>query len=227
MSRKIIGLPLWNQGETSVGATKAYLEYLKQFGDVVILTPTAFIKGLDLLVLPGGKDVMHSNPHDFSYENSDGERFLEFFDKFTLPKYIAAGTPIYGICRGMQTIMRHFNIPLVQNIWWDHGYSKDTADSKVNKLTYNKYQEFGKGEGKVDTVGSWHHQGVTMATMMAPAQKEFDVIAYVNNYPDMPQYNIVEFAEHKTLPIIVEQSHPERNDNRLERHLISKLLKLV
>lgn len=58
---------------------------------------------------------------------------------------------------------------------------------------------------------------------------DFDVIAFTkdvktNTYSD---YNIVEFIEHKTLPIIAEQSHPERNQNSLEDFLIRKLLKEI
>ncbi len=218
MARKIIGIPMANQGENSVGMTKPYLEYLSQYGDIILLGPSTFIPELDLLVLPGGKDVANGNPNQFSYYNSDNERFLEFFDANTLPKYIDNVTPIYGICRGMQTIMRHFGIPLQQNIWWDHGYSKDENDTKVNTLIFAKYAEWQKHSA---TIGSWHHQGVTLDTFKQ--QEEFELIAFTHHKAG-ETYSIVEFAEHKELPIIVEQSHPERNTNLFERFLFQKLL---
>lgn len=221
MARKIIGIPMANQGENSVGMTKPYLEYLQQYGDIVLLGPSTFIPDLDLLVLPGGKDVANGNPNSFSYFNSDNERFLEFFDRSTLPAYIENGTPIYGICRGFQTIMRHFGIPLIQNIWWDHGCSKDENDCKTNILTYSKYGEHQKD---TPTIGSWHHQGVTLEEF--EKQDQFDLLAYVHHKVDK-RYSIVEFAEHKNLPIIVEQSHPERNTNNFERFLFNKLLNLI
>ncbi len=220
--RKTIGIPMINQGENSVGLTKAYLEYFRDYGQIILLAPDAFIDNLDLLVLPGGKDVAHGNPDEYSFYSSDNERFLEYFDKFTLPQYIENATPIYGICRGFQTLLRHYGIPLLPHIWWDHGYSEKETDTKVNELTYEKYQEFGRGERAVKTVGSWHHQGVTLDVMRE--QDVFDVVAYTKHKSNREDLAIVEFIEHKTLPIIAEQSHPERNGNRFETALINKLL---
>lgn len=226
MAKKTIGIPMANMGENSVGMTKPYLEYLKKFGQVILLTPDAFLPDLNLLILPGGKDIAHGNPNDYSFYNSDHERFLEHFDKFTLPKYINNGTSVYGICRGFQTLMRHFGIPIIQNIWWDHGYSKDENETEKNELTYLKYGDlFGMGVEKkkrVEKVGSWHHQGVSMQAMNE--QNQFDVIAYTKGGTDLKEYQIVEYVEHRELPIIGEQSHPERNDNALEKFLIKKLL---
>lgn len=215
-------------GENAVGVAKSYLEYFKEYGQVIMLSPNTFIPDLDLLVLPGGKDIVHGNPDDFSFYMSDNERFLEYFDKFTLPKYIENQTPIYAICRGFQAICRHFNIPIIPHIYWNHGYSKDETDTKANDLSYLKYQElFGHGRLATIKIGSWHHQGVSMASM--ENNPDFDVIAFTkdvktNTYSN---YNIVEFIEHKTLPIIAEQSHPERNQNSLEDFLIRKLLKEI
>jgi len=122
------------------------------------------------------------------------------------------GTPIYGICRGMQTIIRHFGGKLIQNISEEHKNSKDTEDTKVNKLIYTeKYKALSK-----DTifVGSWHHQACDIEDL----PKEFDLIAHCDN--------LVEFAKHKTLPIIIEQSHPERNWEDVERIFINTLLEI-
>ena len=221
MNKKIlIGIPMWNQGDTSVGATKPYLEYLKKYGTVILLSPDTFLPEIDLLVLPGGKDVANGNPNDFSYYNSDNERFLEYFDNFTLQKYIESGTRILGICRGFQVLCKYFGIPLIQNIWWDHGDSKDTADLKAHKLHYLKYQDRQK---ETPACGSWHHQGVSLASVVKNGN--FDIIAYEAVSLNIDEdYKIVEYMEHKTLPILAIQTHPERNDNALERFLIKKLL---
>lgn len=221
MSKPIIALPMWNQGENSVGATKTYLEYLKGFGEVILLAPGTFLPTIDLLVLPGGKDIAHGNSEDFSFLNSDNERFLEHFDKFTLPKYVEAKIPILGICRGMQAIMHYFGIPLIQDIWWDHGYSKDENDSKPNTLVYKKYYELGQGKDAVKTIGSWHHQGVSVEDVKH--QGDFDVIAHTMDSA-IEKFQIVEYVEHKSLPIIGIQSHPERNRNKLDEFLIRSLL---
>jgi gamma-glutamyl-gamma-aminobutyrate hydrolase PuuD len=220
---KIIGLPIWNQGETSVGATKAYLEYLKQFGDVILLTPNAFIPEIDLLVLPGGKDVMGGGDGDYSFYNSDGERFLEHFDKYTLPKYIENGTPIFGICRGFQAILKYFNIPLVQDIKWDHGYSTDETKTEENKLIIpQKFQGLAQGTTKV---GSWHHQCLSIqeAKNNANYQNNFETIAYTHDNKN-GSLGCVEYMKHLTLPISGCQTHPERNYNMLEYNMINELL---
>lgn len=212
-SNKTIGIVGWSTGDASFGVSKPYLEYFKMFSDnVIVLTPNSFIPNLDLLVLPGGKDVLWGGGGDYSFYNSDAERFLEHFDKYTLPKYIEAQTPIYGICRGMQTLVRHFGGILEQNLGSDHGYSKDTDDLKANKLRYEKNYEL---LSKATTfVGSWHHQGCAIYNL----PEEFDLVASTGG--------IVEFARHKTLPIIIEQSHPERNFAEIETIFIKELLKI-
>jgi len=221
--RKLIGLPIWNQGENSVGATKPYLEYLNRFGSVVLLGPDTFIPELDLLVLPGGKDVFNGNKEEFSYMNSDNERFLEWFDANTLPKYIQSKTPIYGICRGAQAIFRHFGMPLVQNIWWDHGYSKDESDLKAHSINYyGAFRAELKSNGYLDLpkqIESFHHQGLLANNISS----EFEILA-TDGY-DPEGYRIVEFARHKSLPIIAQQGHPERSWGVLPEYLINSLLK--
>lgn len=210
---KLIGIVGWSTGAESLGVSKPYLEYFKSYSDnLIILTPNSVVENLDLLVIPGGKDIVNSGGGDFSFWNSDAERFLEHFDRYTLPKYIEMKTPIYGICRGMQTIIRHFGGKLIQNISEEHKNSKDTEDTKVNKLIYTeKYKSLSK-----DTifVGSWHHQACDIKDL----PREFDLIAHCDN--------LVEFAKHKTLPIIIEQSHPERNWEDIERIFINTLLEI-
>lgn len=221
--KKLIGVPMWNQGENSVGATKPYLEFLKTYGTVILLSPDTFIPNLDLLVLPGGKDIVHGNGEDFSFYSSDNERFLEHFDKYTLPKYIDNNTSILGICRGFQALMRHFNVPIIPNIWWDHGHSKDLSDTKANKLVFRKYKN---REGGGMHVGSWHHQGVNVSSV--DANPELSVIAYCESGANKnPDYMIVEYVEHISKPIIGIQSHPERNFNDLDHALIKLLVNRV
>lgn len=62
--KKTIGIVGWSTGDQSFGTSKQYLEHLKDFGTVVILGPDSHIKGLDLVFLPGGKDVIVGNPND-------------------------------------------------------------------------------------------------------------------------------------------------------------------
>lgn len=219
--KKVIGVPLWNQGENSVGATKGYLEYLKQFGTVVLLSPDSFIPEIDLLVLPGGKDVANGNKEDFSFQNSDNERFLEWFDANTLPKYIEANVPIFAICRGMQAIARHFNMPLVPNIWWDHGYSDDRNPTEAHGILYSEKAIAISKNNHVHLpkkIESYHHQGL----LIKDVSDDFEILAVSDE--KLEDYKIVEFMIHKTLPITCMQGHPERSHAALPKFLINSLL---
>lgn len=231
MNKKLIGIPLWNQGENSVGATKPYLEWARQFGSVVILSPDTFIEDLDLLILPGGKDIINSSDNDFSFYNSDGERFLEAFENLSLYKYINNETPIFGICRGFQKLLNHYGANLVQNINWGHGYSKSESDLEAHEIIIEDedYFKFGmfKSKHKIE-IGSWHHQGI----LVSDCPECFDVIAYSNDFGNRKDsivnkdHCLIEYAIHKTLPIAGTQSHPERNyfnfDIGLVKYLMSK-----
>lgn len=219
---KLIGIPLYNIDAESVGVRKPYMEYAKRYGTVILLSPDTFIPNLDLLILPGGKDVANGNKNDFSFENSDNERFLEWFDLNTLPKYIENGTPIYGICRGMQTICRHFDMPLVQDIKWDHGYSSNTEDLKAHGALYteairNEARE--NGFSLPAKIESFHHQGIFTRDL----HKDFELLCTSNE--SNADLRIVEFARHKTLPIVLQQGHPERSWGPLPHHLTMNIIK--
>lgn len=219
---KKIGIVGWSTGDNSFGVSKPYLEHIKQYGTPIILSPDTFLPDLDLVILPGGKDIINSG--GYSFWNSGGEPFLEYFDKNTLPLYIEAKTPIYGTCRGFQSLLNHFGIPLIQDINWDHGYSKDESDidehivflhNSLNNLKgvkshKNQHYRF------VET-GSWHHQ----------CAMEMDVVKCADlRILGTTKDGVVEFFEHKTLPIAGAQTHVERDHNCVSEFLISKLLKL-
>ena len=87
---KLIGIVGWKVGDNSFGATIQYLEYLSMFGDVDILTPSHKIrKDLDLLVLPGGQDMLSSKYGNApSYFNSNPDVMKEFFFENNLKDYI-------------------------------------------------------------------------------------------------------------------------------------------
>jgi gamma-glutamyl-gamma-aminobutyrate hydrolase PuuD len=210
--QKIIGIPGYNLGENTFGIGKPYLEYFSKFGNVLILTPMTFIP-VDLLVLPGGKDVHDGAQGGFSFYLQPHDPFLEYFDKYTLPQFWDRNIPMFGICRGMQTLMRHTGVPIIQNIDWGHGYSKDEKDDKANTLVYTREFRMLKTKFGVDKVGSWHHQCVMKNDLIG----DWNLIAHTGD-------GVVEYAKHDSKPIFVTQSHPERNLNKLDKHIIKQLL---
>jgi gamma-glutamyl-gamma-aminobutyrate hydrolase PuuD len=217
--KKIIAIPGWSTGDQSFGVSKPYAEHLSRFGDIIILTPNSFVPNIDLLFLPGGKDVMHGGQGEFSFLNSDGERFLEHFDKYTLPKYIEEGTPIFGTCRGFQTLLRHFNVPLIQNIYWEHAEDDRKTGYQTHKVTLSEYGSeilynySGKRTTKIE-IGSWHHQGAYSR----------DVVNSNLHSLGQTDDEVCEFFIHPERPIAGAQGHVERDENYMATGLIELLL---
>lgn len=205
MNRKKIGIPGWNIAENSFGVTKAYLEFISYFGTPIILTPhEGFRKDIDLLILPGGKDIDTSRYNAIpGFYTGDSNQILEYFDKHVLPDYINSETPIFGICRGFQSLNVIFNGSLTQH--YIHAYSKD-RDELVHKLdlvddliaitTTNKSGS--KSICKTIETNSMHHQCVfdhNLGDNLIPTLKHSD--------------GVIEGIRHKSLPIFGVQYHPE------------------
>jgi len=225
--KKLIGIVGHSGGEASFCTGKAYLEFFKYFSDnLVILTPNSFIPNLDLLVLPGGKDVINGGGGDFSFNNSPGEAFLEHFDKNTLPKYIEAGIPIWGTCRGFQSLCNHFGVPIQQDITMPHGYSKNEYDYDANEVFF--HGEFGylrtdqqfitEKKKACFKIGSWHHQYIETKSL-----EGHEHLVSVAGTAD----GVCEYMISRRHRIAGAQGHVERDGNALAVHMIQELLNQV
>lgn len=214
MNTKKIGIVGWKTGENSFGVTAPYMQYLSQYGDVMILPPTnTILKDLDLLVLPGGKDTSTIHYGQVpNFFNSDPDQMKDFFYNNNLKSYIAQKTPIFGICLGMQMLNIYFDGDLTQNVW--HPISEKSRSELVHPIKYTKEYKslmtLNKDEKKVNSL---HHQGVHVSQL----GKELLCVAEHDN--------LVEVLEHKTLPICGVQYHPEEIFDSLSEYLIMSLLK--
>lgn len=225
--KKIIGIPGWKTGENSFGCTIPYLDFGNEYGSVRILDIDDFDAGLDLLILPGGPDVDPSRygtkPH---YLTSRPDPMKEYFDLFTLPKYIEAGIPVFGICRGMQSLAVHFGAILIQDM--DHETNEsDKRGSKVHELRMEDNPSasvIAKSIGKIHRVNSMHHQCVSGIGFPFD---ELDIIAGRPQDPKRHYPPCIEAIKHKTLPIFGVQYHPEELDNdNLSEYIMNNLLKI-
>lgn len=212
----------------------AYVDYFSKFGDVVIIPADHDrIYDLDLLVVPGGADVdplrYNAKPNRLTQKP---DLYMEYFDTQTLPSYISKGVPVFGICRGFQSLNCLFGGTLTQHMNVD--YSTKSRGHKVDILAFheaNAVKHFGqsfytattrigksekvKGKRLPYMVNSLHHQGYYEDQM----SKEFDLIA-INQ-----KYGNVEIAVHKTLPIYMIQHHAEElENNSFDDLMVQKLL---
>ena len=151
---KLIGI-VGTGYEKTFGVQRPYIEYFNRFGSVIMIDPreTEIIEQLDLVVLPGGADVV-----PFRYGESPNpdlcgtpNYYYEFFDTKVLPKYIERGIPITGICRGLQTINIVYNGSLHQHI--SHSYSSKDRGELVHSVNV-------VGTNQKFKVNSLHHQAI-------------------------------------------------------------------
>jgi putative glutamine amidotransferase len=208
--------PGWKTGDNSFGITVPYYDFLSQYGEVVILSPGQYVEA-DLLLLPGGLDV---DPTSYgkipSLRTSNPNILLEYFDKNILPKYIESGTPVYGVCRGLQAINTFFHGTLIQHLKY-HNYS-DPRSELVHGINIKNdiYEDLAKQyrvkpNGKIKT-NSMHHQCIKTIG------EGLRVIAVAED-------GVPEAILHNTLPIAACQNHPEEMEDALADYLIHKILK--
>ncbi|XAI97310.1 hypothetical protein [Leptolyngbya phage Lbo-JY46] len=207
----IVGIPGWDiKPNEAFGLTLPYIMWAEQFGEVRILTHKNFDPKIDLLILPGGADVDPKRYNDtFDWYTSKPNMFLEDFDKYQLPKYIENKTPIFGICRGMQTLAVHFGGQMIQHLY-DHKTSKDAYEIDVHGL-----KSIFTGKAVDFKVGSWHHQAV-----LDPGE----MCVELTSLPSKDCGETIEAIYHPNLPIYGVQWHPERCHDTFSRDKVYQML---
>ncbi len=148
----IVGQEHWG----TWGVKTNYMAWAEQFGIPVVLYPSnwenfKWIYSIDALILPGGADVSSKRytwlPHPFA---GGPNPFLESFDMQVLPHFVGE-IPIFGICRGLQTLNVHLGGSLFQHLW-RHPYSK-SDDDVVHEIKV-------KGQDGKLSVNSFQHQAI-------------------------------------------------------------------
>lgn len=211
------------------GQNEKYIEFFRQFGDVIIIDAQSDnVFPVDLLVLPGGADVnplrYGEKPH-ITTQKPDLE--YEWFMVNTFEKYVERAqqgkTAIYGICAGFQNLNVFFGGKINQDIHQIQSESYRRGEL-VDDLILVGPQNFLQGHSKYNNswlhpnknhsngvkTNSIHHQGV-YDNKFSKVEKEtisanFDTLAYNKIFGN------VEVFLHKTLPIAGEQAHPEERD---------------
>lgn len=228
MKIKKIGIVGHFTGANSFGISKPYLFFWQQFGEVSLISPfEKEIRDLDLLVLPGGPDV---NPERYLEEGEDYHIYLgqpcmqkERFDKMLLPKYLANKTPIFGTCRGMQSLYVEAGGKLNQHMYHETNPEHDGAKLMHPIKFENTHIIPGLSQfittlpAKEYKVNSRHHQTVNeeskpeIVTILARHSHD-DEIEMVTLFPDYPAH--------------LTQHHVEDIGDSVSVYLINHLLNL-
>ena len=150
----------------------------------------------DGLILAGGGDM---EPSLFGQENRGSDNIDPDRDRAELAlldAFVAAGKPILGICRGHQVVNVWAGGTLIQDL-----AAKNAAHRRVDrdKVHWARTENGVLRElyGVRFCVNSAHHQAVDAVG------KDLEVTARSED-------GVVEAMEHRTLPILTTQFHPER-----------------
>ena len=212
---KTIGIVPWKTGENSFGITAPYGEYFSKFGEIKIVSH--YDESIDLLVLPGGADVA---PRRYkrkpSYYTSNSNVWFEWFDETILPLYIENNIPIFGICRGLQTLNTIFEGTLDQHLFY-HDVSTHRRElvHDIELINGTKFQ-----------VNSLHHQGIKRLGNELIALGTSVHINKKTNVHIHGMDEVVEIIKHVSKPIVAVQWHPEEIRDHFSTETILNLLKL-
>jgi putative glutamine amidotransferase len=213
-----IGIPAQNHDD-KFGVNINYLEFIYQLGHPVIINPIEKedffnVYKIDALLLPGGADVDSKRYAKMpSLANYPPNIHLEHFDKEILP-LVVGNMPIFGICRGLQTLNVFFGGTL-QNLIW-HPYSSHETHEVHQVIPYNngnKPQKFNSKETPKFGVNSFHHQAVNKLyqNFKIEAESEYG--------------GVIEAISYYEKKIAAVQWHPERLLDNYSLKLFQSILR--
>lgn len=221
----------------SFGVHSSYMNYFSRFGNVEIISHTETeVRDLDLLVIPGGPDVDTSRylGEDDILNLNVGNTciFRERFDKVLLPKYVESKTPIFGICRGHQSLAVFFGGKLEQDMYHETNFNSDGSSVVHNVKVSRKAVDFihdlvakdlfsNKHSASVSMgVNSRHHQVVSKIPTNAVVLARYEATKSSKSNDEC-----IEALYYPGLKIASVQWHPEDVNDLLSIGLILKLLK--
>ena len=158
-----IGIPT-NLRNERFGTHGNYIEWVAQFGQPILLTPGVDQFDLfDVLFLPGGKDVSLAGEQGFNltFLNGPADPHLEWADDIYIKRSFEARKPIFGICRGMQTLNVQFggtlrNLygkALLDSTKWNN--EEEKLERSENIILSDKWLKLGNRQRGVNSL---HHQ---------------------------------------------------------------------
>lgn len=162
----------------------------------------------DGLILCGGGDI---EPIRYGKENRGSTDITPLRDEAELAlthAYLAAGKPILAICRGHQLINVALGGTLIQDLPVAqapfHTRAQGTSEDRVHHIRAVEGSTLQGLYGSLFPVNSYHHQAV-------------DLLGQNLKVTARSESGIVEAMEHRRLPILCVQFHPERMTGKHRR----------
>lgn len=174
---------------------EAYYNFAQRMGNVKLINPRdSEIYKVDLLILPGGADVYPLRYGEAPTASGQPNMDFEYFDMVNLPNYVNNKTPIFGICRGLQTLNVLFNGNLKQHVFEPTSYSRD------------ELVHFAKtNSGQLIKINSLHHQVINVIG----DGFEVTLKGFEKDKKAVGKELHIEGILHKEFPIAAVQFHPE------------------
>lgn len=165
-------------------------------------------KDFDGILFTGGKDI---DPRHYAQTQvSDTLVIDDFRDGFELPlleQAIREGTPVFGICRGLQVINVGLGGSLIQDIPSECPKAVDHADGATHKIRINPGSRLARLAGVSEVlVNSWHHQAVRDQGGLAPG-----LVATAHSFDGLVEA-VEALAGKFSGHVMAVQWHPERQD---------------
>lgn len=206
-SQRFFGLPMYIMNQT-------YVRELEKRGALPVLIPLnmteatldGILAGLDGLFLPGGEDVDPANYHEDRHPQLgpvDKER--DRTEIYLTRRAMAAGMPVFGVCRGVQVINVACGGALYQDL---HSQRPDLNKHDFYPPKFERFQvthdiaiepdsRLAQALGHSHPINSMHHQGI---------KRLGECLRVVAKAPD----GLPEAVECPALPYVVGvQWHPE------------------
>lgn len=184
---KLIGIPV-SESNTQYYINQAYVDYVGGAGMIpLLITPQGDIEQFaamcDGLLLPGGVDIepTHYGENNIASYHVSSEK--DDFEREVFHAFIVADKPVFGICRGLQLIVREYMAVHDKARSWLTYYQHLGSHSLVDKLEIPRTVTshivdidtslYGGKVGGTDFIftNSMHHQALVVGAKRAKTSK--------------------------------------------------------
>lgn len=197
------GMNLSVTGKLQWALNHSYHERITEAGGIpmMALSPKCveeYAELADGLLLSGGRDVEPERyGREKKCENVVTDPKRDELEWTLIKAFVGQGKPIFGICRGLQTLNTYFGGTLYQDIPTELGGNHSGGVN--HELKIEKSSILGRLFGETMVINSYHHQAIET---LAPG---FVATAW----SDAGGHEIIEAMEHELLPYWAVQWHPE------------------